>query len=213
MRRFYDIEKIECNGYGYQADKPIVLKNEESIKKFIAALDPISSELIAPTFSSCSCIYKMNPEGIDGDVFEYKAYYNTRILKVEQYNFFFCINEKEGLDEKDFYKVKVPAGMKLRFISNEELESERDFDGETEICSLNMDTLFKEAVKIVIKEQNPTASRLRRRFGIGYPKAMRIVDKMVENGFISEIKDDGYRDIFVTKDKYKEFFGEEFPEE
>lgn len=40
-------------------------------------------------------------------------------------------------------------------------------------------------------------SKLQRKFGIGFPRAARIVDTMVELGYISDTKDNKQREIYI----------------
>ena len=69
-----------------------------------------------------------------------------------------------------------------------------------------MAELFEKSVKKIVELEHASASMLRRKFEIGYPLAMKIIDTMEEMGFISEAYNVGKRDIFITKDEVEEIF-------
>ena len=49
---------------------------------------------------------------------------------------------------------------------------------------------------------------LQRRLGIGYPKAGRIVDALVEKKYVGEAVDRNPRKILMTAEEFEKVFGE-----
>ena len=61
--------------------------------------------------------------------------------------------------------------------------------------SNNNDDLYGKAVDIVIKQQKVSTSYIQRYLQIGYNRAARIVEKMEEDGIISEANNAGKRHV------------------
>ena len=59
----------------------------------------------------------------------------------------------------------------------------------------NNDDLYGKAVDIVIKQQKVSTSYIQRYLQIGYNRAARIVEKMEEDGIISEANNAGKRHV------------------
>ena len=57
------------------------------------------------------------------------------------------------------------------------------------------DELYEKAVSIVIKQQKVSTSFIQRYLQIGYNRAARIVEKMEEDGYISEPSNAGKRSV------------------
>lgn len=72
-----------------------------------------------------------------------------------------------------------------------------------------MDPLLPKALKISIDCGQASASMLRRKFAIGYPKAMRIIDQMEEAGYISAAEGAKGRTVYITEEEFKELFGDD----
>ena len=83
-------------------------------------------------------------------------------------------------------------------LSEEELNSSSNED----LISSNNDDLYGKAVDIVVKQQKVSTSYIQRYLQIGYNRAARIVEKMEEDGIISEANNAGKR--YVLK-KWKLF--------
>lgn len=121
------------------------------------------------------------------------------------------------------------------FISNEEVKSvinyiidnnEADFDEEIENKMFNkndgfnpsngadegFDPLLKDCLKFFIKTKRASASSLQANFGIGYPKANKIVMQMEKAGFISPGDSNGRRTLYTTPQEFEERFGENIDE-
>lgn len=59
------------------------------------------------------------------------------------------------------------------------------------------DSLYKEAVSLVLQEQKVSTSFLQRHFQIGYNRAARLVDQMEKNGIIGPANHVGKRNILI----------------
>ena len=64
-----------------------------------------------------------------------------------------------------------------------------------DLISSNNDELYSKAVDIVIKQQKVSTSYVQRYLQIGYNRAARIIEKMEEDGFISEANNAGKRHV------------------
>ena len=70
------------------------------------------------------------------------------------------------------------------------------------------DELVKKAMRLAICANNISISILQRKLSIGFPTAVKIIDSLVERGYISEPIDSKTRKIFMTKEQFEETFGE-----
>jgi len=64
-----------------------------------------------------------------------------------------------------------------------------------DLVSENIDDLYSKAVEIVIKQQKVSTSYIQRYLQIGYNRAARIVEKMEEDGIITEANNAGKRHV------------------
>ena len=64
-----------------------------------------------------------------------------------------------------------------------------------DLISSNNDELYSKAVDIVIKQQKVSTSYVQRYLQIGYNRAARIIEKMEEDGIISEANNAGKRHV------------------
>src|SRR5699024_9717784 len=62
----------------------------------------------------------------------------------------------------------------------------------------NEDDLLETAIQFVIEQNNASTSLLQRHFKIGYNRAARLMDSMVQKGIISGQNGSKPRDILVT---------------
>lgn len=69
--------------------------------------------------------------------------------------------------------------------------------------------IIKRAMRIAIRLNNVSGSMLQRKLGLGYPKAAKIMDKLSERRYIGEAIDNRHREIFMTREQFKEIFGED----
>ncbi len=74
-------------------------------------------------------------------------------------------------------------------------EEELSISNSDDLISNNNDDLYGKAVDIVIKQQKVSTSYIQRYLQIGYNRAARIVEKMEEDGIISESNNAGKRHV------------------
>ena len=74
------------------------------------------------------------------------------------------------------------------------------------------DPLLKDCLRYFIKAKKASASSLQAYFGIGYPKANKIVLQMEKAGFVSAGDNNGRRTLFITQQEFEEKFGEDLDE-
>ncbi len=75
--------------------------------------------------------------------------------------------------------------------------SEESLNGlsKDDLISNNTDDLYSKAVEIVVKQQKVSTSYIQRYLQIGYNRAARIIEKMEEDGIISEANNAGKRHV------------------
>jgi len=74
-------------------------------------------------------------------------------------------------------------------------EEEFSLGTKEDLISSNNDDLYSKAVEIVIKQQKVSTSYIQRYLQIGYNRAARIVEKMEQDGIISEANNSGKRHV------------------
>ena len=79
-------------------------------------------------------------------------------------------------------------------ISLEDIHSNNKTFGD-DLVSENTDELYNKAVDIIIKQQKVSTSYVQRYLQIGYNRAARIIEKMEEDGIISEANNAGKRHV------------------
>jgi S-DNA-T family DNA segregation ATPase FtsK/SpoIIIE len=60
------------------------------------------------------------------------------------------------------------------------------------------DSLYDQAVAIVLRDKKPTTSYIQRRLSIGYNKAASLIEKMEQEGIVSAPNVAGKREILVA---------------
>jgi len=74
----------------------------------------------------------------------------------------------------------------------------------------DMDELLPQALKVSIECGQASATMIRRKFAIGYPRAARIIDQMEAAGYISSADGAKGRSVYTTEEEFKELFGDMF---
>ena len=138
-----------------------------------------------------------------------------------------------GRGDMLFHPADMQDPMRLQgaYISNREIEkvvnfvkenNESNFDEQLQEDMFNkyrgyeinqneeeFDPLFKDAVRIIIKTNSASISKLQRAFGIGYPRAGKIIDQIEKTNMISSPDNKNTRIIYVTQQEFEERFGED----
>lgn len=92
---------------------------------------------------------------------------------------------------------KMPAFPRRDFMMRE--EPKEDVNGEMEAGAF--DALFNEALEIVVKHNQGSASLLQRRLSIGYARAARIVDQLERMGIVTAQDGGKARQVLITEDQ------------
>ncbi len=102
------------------------------------------------------------------------------------------------VSESEVEKVVNQIKSQATFDYKKEISlQEKDFivENNNDLVSDNNDELYTKAVDIVIKQQKVSTSYVQRYLQIGYNRAARIVEKMEEDGIISEANSAGKRHV------------------
>lgn len=67
----------------------------------------------------------------------------------------------------------------------------------TDVFNTEEDPLYKEILLYTISMKKISSSLIQRKFRLGYNRTARIIDKLEENGIVSPVKSNGYRDVLV----------------
>ncbi len=102
------------------------------------------------------------------------------------------VSEKEVEKVVNFIKNQAKFDHKKE-ISLQENEFEKNYT--EDLVSDNNDELYNKAVDIIIKQQKVSTSYIQRYLQIGYNRAARIVEKMEEDGIITEANNAGKRHV------------------
>ena len=74
----------------------------------------------------------------------------------------------------------------------------------------DMDELLPLALKSAIDCGQASATMIRRKFAIGYPRAARIIDQMEAAGYISTADGVKGRTVYTTMEEFREIFGDQY---
>lgn len=75
-------------------------------------------------------------------------------------------------------------------------ESEKEF-------YTNEDSILNDVIDFVLEINEVSTNNIKDKFGIGYARALRIIDQMERKGIISEFRGSNPREIYVTKDEWE----------
>ena len=89
---------------------------------------------------------------------------------------------------------------KRKFIKKEDFTKE---------SLLEFDELTVDVLKQFVESRFATVSMTMRKFSIGYVRALNIVEKLEQIGFISPANGLKTREVYLTKDEFTKMFEEE----
>ncbi|MDB5083405.1 MAG: cell division protein FtsK [Bacilli bacterium] len=69
-----------------------------------------------------------------------------------------------------------------------------------------LDTLFWEAVKLVVDHEQASVSLLQRRLKIGYSRAARLIDQMQDQGIVGQFEGSKPREVLLSKEQWESQF-------
>ena len=73
-----------------------------------------------------------------------------------------------------------------------------------------MDELLPQALKVSIECGQASATMIRRKFAIGYPRAARIIDQMEAAGYISSADGAKGRSVYISEEEFRTLFGDNY---
>ncbi len=103
---------------------------------------------------------------------------------------------------------KVVKFIKDQQDPNYEMELEDIGTAETSLTSEKRDTLYSEAVQLVVESGQASISILQRRMNIGYTRAARMIDTMEQDGIIGAFAGSKPRKVLLDKEDLPEFLEE-----
>ena len=68
--------------------------------------------------------------------------------------------------------------------------------------------LVKEIMRFAITINNISISGMQRKFSLGFPKAGKMLEVLIERGYVSPIVEGKQRKILMTREQFAETFGE-----
>ncbi len=102
------------------------------------------------------------------------------------------------VSEAEVEKIVNSIKKQARFDYKNEISLKEEnnlFDQNKSLMDENYDELYNKAVDIVVKQQKVSTSYIQRYLQIGYNRAARIVEKMEDEGIITEANNAGKRDV------------------
>jgi len=106
------------------------------------------------------------------------------------------------VSETEVEKVVNYIKQQATFDYNNEIslqENKADNSSNLNLINNDIDELYNKAVDIIISQQKVSTSFIQRYLQIGYNRAARIIEKMEENGIISEANNAGKRQVLKKK--------------
>jgi S-DNA-T family DNA segregation ATPase FtsK/SpoIIIE len=76
--------------------------------------------------------------------------------------------------------------------------------GETAVA--DADSLFEDALRVVVESRQASASLLQRRLRVGYTRAARLLDAMAERGYVGPQDGARPRDVYLTLEQFQRLF-------
>lgn len=215
--------KIERGGYGFEVENPIYVANNLDLYRLLQGfrLNVDSDGNVVHN----SLLQNVLPveDNSTNEIKCFRFYFPVNLEKTELYDLYFCINPNKS-PEKGILNIEVSSGLKLKVseesavvaqgqnrYKTEQQEKEDRLRFQNYLSSIRgeVDKLFPQALAECILAGQASATLLRRRFEIGYPKAAILIDQMENAGFISGPQGLAGRDVYISREEYKNLFGHE----
>lgn len=206
--------KVERSGYGFEPKNPIYIR-EQDLYNYMLALH-LDKDSNGKTIQHCSaCSSFPVQEKSTENVRCISVCFQTEIDKLEIYELYFCLEGRDA-SKKSFLHTQIPSGFKMKAAEvltvlaqgNAAKPVDKSYivkSGSGE----DLDELLPQALAECIEVGQASATLLRRRFEIGYPRAARLIDQMESAGFISATQGLAGRDVYISREEYKNLFGHE----
>ncbi|MFR6640496.1 MAG: FtsK/SpoIIIE domain-containing protein [Christensenellales bacterium] len=122
---------------------------------------------------------------------------NSEVKSIVEY-----VKEHNSTYFDDEFANAIKAKQK-EVVSDDAPASDDDKDGQH-------DEEFLNVLRCVIKCGAASSSLIQRRFQYGFNKAARMIDRMEEMGFIGPQNNSKPREVYITREKFEEVFGEPY---
>lgn len=127
------------------------------------------------------------------------------------------IETQEVIDIVEQIKANNQADFNKEFekalVEQKEENSEDEAEDNDNLGDAGYDKDLPDIVRMVVKTGQASGAMIQRRFSIGYMRAAKIMDQMEKFNFIGPHNGSKPREVYITKEKFKEFFGEDFDED
>ena len=115
------------------------------------------------------------------------------------HNAFISLEEVKRVVEH--VKHQPPPQSKTALKSEEEIAAE---NGDFTFGQEDRDSLFNEALKLVVRHQQGSSSLLQRRLKIGYTRAARIIDQLEDAGYVGPYDGSKAREVLVDEEELRD---------
>lgn len=109
-----------------------------------------------------------------------------------------------GAFVEDHEVVKIANDWKARekpnYLSNILKDPNQSIEIKQGVRAGELDDLFEEIKNFVIETNTTTINTIQRKFGLGFPRASRIVDQLTEQGVLSAPDHKGKREVLANKE-------------
>ncbi len=127
------------------------------------------------------------------------------------------INTEEVINIVEQIKANNQSDFNEEFekalVEQKEENNDTDDPDNDNLSDAGYDKDLPDIVRMVIKTGQASGAMIQRRFSIGYMRAAKIVDQMEKFNFIGPHNGSKPREVYISKEKFKEFFGEDFDED
>ncbi len=118
------------------------------------------------------------------------------------------ISNEEVTAVVDYVRENNEADFDEEFLKSLEVKDETPDQSADEEES-EFDPLMQNVLKLVIETGTASTTFIQRRFAVGYARAARIMDQMEMHKFVGPSEGAKPRQIYISREQYKEMFGEE----
>ncbi len=118
------------------------------------------------------------------------------------------ISNEEVTAVVDYVRENNEADFDEEFLKSLEVKDETP-DPSSDEEESEFDPLMQNVLKLVIETGTASTTFIQRRFAVGYARAARIMDQMEMHKFVGPSEGAKPRQIYISREQYKEMFGEE----
>ena len=74
---------------------------------------------------------------------------------------------------------------------------EKEYNELNDVDMTNLDPLFEDAARLIVREQSGSTSLIQRKFAIGYNRAGRLIDQLEKAGVVGAAHGSKPREVFI----------------